>query len=291
MICSISLDKITRNPAQPRQDFPPDYIKELAASIKQRGLIQPITVRRVGKDRFMIVTGECRFRAHKLIAAKSVRCEIVDIDDREMQLRAIVENMQRKAMNPMEEARAFKSLLDAGYTVDQIVTELGLPSTAIVRQRLILLNLTPVVAKLVESGQLSVAMAFGVAQVSPEQQTKMVQAISAGRLKTSEQVRHAGIALREAESQLDAFANIPKPTKKDLAALNAVEAKIDQIAAMVQQGFKNGECVIAQRVCPDRVTLMAEKLRLIRSHIQTMEHELRRVAAQIEIFRPPPRPK
>ena len=55
MICSIPLEKITRNPNQPRQDFPPDYIKELAASIKQRGLIQPITVRRAGKDRFMIV--------------------------------------------------------------------------------------------------------------------------------------------------------------------------------------------------------------------------------------------
>ena len=131
-----------------------------------------------------------------------------------MQLRAIVENMQRKAMNPMEEARAFKSLLDADYTHDQIVTELGLPSTAIVRQRLVLLNLIPVVAKLVESGQLSVAMAFGVAQVSPDQQTKMVQAISAGRLKTSEQVRHAGIAIREAENQIDAFDDMPKPIQE-----------------------------------------------------------------------------
>lgn len=284
MTCSIALEKITRNPKQPRQDFPPDYIKELAASIKQRGLIQPITVRRAGKDRFMIVTGECRFRAHKLIGAKSVRCEIVDIDEAEMQLRAIVENMQRKAMNPMEEARAFKSLQDAGYSVDQIVTELGLASTAIVRQRLVLLNLIPIIAKMVENGQLSVAMAFGVAQVSPDQQTGIVRAISAGRLKTSEQVRHAGIAIREAENQLDAFANLPKPTKKDLAALTALEAKIDQITAMVQQGFKNGECIAAQRISPDRVTLMAEKLRIIRSHIQMMEHELRRVAAQIEIF-------
>ena len=178
MTRDIPLAQITRNPKQPRETFPEEHIERLAASIKTRGLIQPITVRSVGKDRFQIVAGECRYRAHVLLNTKTVRAEIVDVDDGEMQLRAIVENLQRKDMNPMEEARAFKALTDNGFSVQKIVDELGLKSPAIVRQRLDLLNLTPEIAKLVSSGQLSVAMAWGVAQVSPERQTKMVQAIA-----------------------------------------------------------------------------------------------------------------
>lgn len=283
-IAQIPLTQITRNPDQPRETFPDDHIERLAASIKQRGLIQPITVRPNGPDSYMIVAGECRFRAHKLLGLETIRAEIVEIDSREMQLRAIVENLQRREMNPIEEARAFKSLIDAGLSVQQIVDELGLKSTAIVRQRLDLLALTPDIAKLVATGQINVAMAWGIAQVSPDRQMSLVRAISSGKLKTAEQVRHAGIAMREAEKQQDAFAMIPRASEKDIATINRLEAKIETISAMVQLGFKDGECIAAQRVSPDRVKSMADKLSLIRSHIQHMEHDLRRVAAQGDIL-------
>lgn len=284
----IPIDMIDPNPDQPRKDFPQEHIARLAASIKKRGLIQPITVRPKGK-RFQIVAGECRYRAFCLLIQHGhddfhiLDCNVVNIDDEETQLRAIVENLQRKNMNPIEEAHSFKILIDAGYSVQKIVEELGLRSPAIVRQRLDLLTLIPEIAKLVSSGQLNVAMAWGVAQVSPERQIKMVQAITSGRLKTAEQVRHAGIAMREAEKQEDAFADAPKASPKDMASIGRLEAKIETIISMVQLGFKDGECVAAQRVSPDRVKTMAEKLRLIRSHIQQMEHDLRRVAAQSEI--------
>lgn len=279
----IPLSKIVRNPEQPREAFPAEHIERLAASIKQRGLIQPITLRQISADQFMIVAGECRFRAHQFLKLDTIRAEVVEMDAQEMQLRAIVENLQRRDMNPIEEARAYQSLINAGFPVTRVVDELGLKSPAIVRQRLDLLALTPEIAKLVAGGQLNVAMAWGVAQVSPERQAMMVRAISSGRLKTAEQVRHAGIAMREAEMQEDCFADAPKACPKDLAAVGRLESKIDTISSMVQLGFKDGECVAAQRVSPDRVNLMCEKLKLIRSHIQQMEHDLRRVAAQIEI--------
>lgn len=284
-IRDISLDQIERNPNQPRETFAEEHIARLAESIKKRGLIQPICVRPIaGRTGYMIVAGECRFRAHQLLGVKTIKAIVESMDDQEMQLRAIVENLQRKDMNPIEEARAFQSLVDAGYSVQKIVDELGLRSPAIVRQRLDLLALIPEIAKLVSSGQLNVAMAWGVAQVSPERQIKMVQAITSGRLKTAEQVRHAGIAMREAEKQEDAFADAPRASAKEIAAITRLEDKIETIISMVQLGFKDGECVAAQRVSPDRVKTMAEKLRLIRSHIQQMEHDLRRVAAQTEIM-------
>lgn len=281
----IAINLITRNPKQPRETFPEKHIEQLAASIKTRGLIQPITLRPIkrGKFRYEIVAGECRFRAHQLLKTKTIRAEIVKIDDAEMQLRAIVENLQRQDMNPIEEAKAFQILLDQGYTVGRVVEELGLKSPAIVNQRLILLNLTPDIQQLVASGNLPVGMAFGVAQVSKARQSQIVKAIATGRLNTAEQVRHAGIAMREAEDQMDAFGEAPKASPRDLAALRGLEAKIASIVEMVCAGFKDGECVAAQRVSSDRVKKMADQLVLIRKHVLQMEHDLRRVATQTEI--------
>lgn len=281
----IPLALITRNPKQPRETFPQEHIERLAASIKTRGLIQPITLRPIhrGKFRYEIVAGECRFRAHQYLDVKTIRAEIVKVDDAEMQLRAIVENLQRQDMNPIEEANAFQALLDQGYSVQRVVDELGLKSTAIVTQRLTLLNLATDIQGLVASGNLAVTMAWGVAQVSKERQAQLVRDIASGKLRTAEQVKHAGIALREAEMQIDAFASAPRASPKDLAALSRLEGKITSIVDMVCAGFDEGECVAAQRVSADRVKKMADQLVLIRKHVLQMEHDLRRVATQTEI--------
>lgn len=279
----IPLDKITRNPNQPREHFPEEYIRSLAASIEKRGLIQAITVRPIDRGHYMIVAGECRYRAHQFLGLAAIKCEIVEVDDNEMQLRAIVENLKRQDMNPIEEAKAYQALLDQGYTAAQIVDELSLRSTAIVVQRTSLLNLTPEIQILVVSGQLSVTMAWGVALVSPDRQTQLVRNIASGKLHTAEQVRHAAIALRDAEQQMDAFAELPRASPRDLAMFSRLEAKINSVAEMVGLGFKEGECIAAQRVAPDRVKTMADKLGLIRKHALQMEHDLRRVATQTEI--------
>lgn len=283
----IALDKITRNPNQPRETFPQEHIERLAASINARGLIQPITLRTIGGGRFQIVAGECRFRAHQLLGVDCIKAEVVDIDDNEMQLQAIIENLQRQDMNPIEEARAYQSLTDRGYSPQKIVDELGLNSTAIVVQRLTLLNLTPEVQRLVISGQLAVTMAWGVAQVSHERQHQLVRDIAIGKLRTAEQVKHAAIALREAEQQIDAFADLPKPSAGDLATISRLESKIEAIAEMVALGFKEGECIAAQRIAPDRIKTMADKLVLVRKHVLQMEHDLRRVATRNEMLLAP----
>lgn len=281
----IPLDQITRNPKQPRETFPKEHIEQLAASIKARGLIQAITLRRIEPDRYMIVAGECRFRAHELLGAETIRAEIVDIDEDEMQLRAIVENLQRHEMNPIEEANAFRTLLNQGYDAHRIAKELGLKSTALVTQRTQLLELTPEIQKLVASGQLPSTMAWGVSLVSPRRQAELLKAIAQGKLRTSEQVKAAGIALRDAEMQMDAFDNLPKASSEDLKAISRLERKIALAADMLREGFKDGECVAAQRVAPDRLVTMADQLVLVRKHVLQMEHDLRRVATTTDLLR------
>lgn len=279
----IPLDQITRNPDQPREDFPRQHIEGLAASIKSHGLLQPITLRPVGPDRYMIVAGECRFRAHQLLGAETIRAEIVDMTTKQMELRAIIENVQRQDMNPMEEARAFQRLIDDGMTIQEIVDQLGFKGRDRVQNRLNLLALAPPIQSLVASGSLTTSMASAIALAPQEHQARIVREISSGTLRTVDQVRHAGQALRDAADQLDAFANSAVATAVELESVRSLERRIEAVAQMVLTGFDEGRCVAAQRVAPDRVKTMADKLSLIRKHVLQMEHQLRCVIAQIEI--------
>lgn len=278
----VPLDQITRNPNQPRETFPKEHIERLAASIKVRGLIQAITLRQTGLQRFVIVAGECRFRAHQLLGADTIRAEIVEIDDREMQLRAIVENLQREDMNPMEEAKAYATLIACDMTKPDISKQLGVGVDRI-QNRLNLLDLRSEVQQLVATCNLSTSMASSIALAPHEHQLRIVREISSGLLRTVDQIRHAAQALRDAADQMDAFGDLPRASEQDLESVSKLEARIDAVSSMVLSGFDEGRCVAAQRVAPDRVRLMAEKLSLIRKAILQMEHQLLCVIAQIEI--------
>jgi len=280
----IALDQIEPNPDQPRRHFPEDHIRGLAASIKKRGLIQPISVRPIGKNRYQIVTGECRWRAHKLLGLPAIKCEVEDMAAKEMRLRAIVENVQRRDMNPIEEGNAFQSLIDDGMTVAQIADDLGLGSQ-LVQNRLDLLDLDESVQSLVATGSITASMAWAIRLAPRSQHTRIVREISSGNFKTVEQVRHACIAMRDADSQLDAFGEAPRASRKDVEAMRTLESKIDAISNMVTAGYKDGELIAARRVNPSRAKMLADKLSLIRKHVLQMEHDLRReaIAGQIQL--------
>lgn len=283
----IAVDRIVPNPRQPRKAFDPAYIAGLAGSIQTRGLIQPISVRPIKpKGMFMIIAGECRWRAHCHLKRKTIKANVEDIDEREMQKRAVVENLQRKDMNPLEEANAFQSLMeDNDLDVRGVASELSLGADMI-QNRLNLLRLTPGIQQLVASGNIGAAVGSAISWAPFEHQLRIVREYAAGKIKTVEQVRHAAIALRDAAEQTDAFGDMPKASAADLRSLSRLEERIDQCAAMVAAGFSEGECVAAQRVSPDRVKVMADKLALIRKHIFSMEHQLRLVATQTELLLP-----
>jgi ParB-like chromosome segregation protein Spo0J len=220
-----------------------------------------------------------------MLGVKTIKANVVEISDEEMQLRAIVENLQRLDLNPIEEARAFETLIAHGYTIQRVVEELGLKSGSLVKQRLDLLTLTQEIQGLVAHGQLSMNMAWGVALVAPPYQMRLLRDIQSRKLRTVEDVKHAGIAMRDALAQMEIFGDltVAAPSKQQLAALSKLEAKINAIADMVTRGFKDGHCETARKIAPDRVALMADKLKLIRKHVLEMEHQLRAAAVQGEI--------
>ena len=143
----LPLEQIVTNENQPRKSFYQDTLEELAASIKERGVLEPITVRPIkhtdGTDKFQIVMGERRFRASRLAGQKTVPCIVKQMSDEDAQADALLENFQREDMNPIEKARAIQGLLDvhvlgevrqdAGRVRDHPAPLLGTAGTARLR--------------------------------------------------------------------------------------------------------------------------------------------------------------
>ncbi|RQD77002.1 MAG: ParB/RepB/Spo0J family partition protein, partial [Halanaerobium sp. MSAO_Bac5] len=108
----VFVDQIEANPFQPRRNFDQQALQELAASIKEKGLIQPITLRKIKAEKYQIVAGERRWRASQMLDLAKIPAVIRSFDDQEMLEIALIENLQREDLNPIEEARAYKKMLD-----------------------------------------------------------------------------------------------------------------------------------------------------------------------------------
>lgn len=278
----IPLAEIDRDPTQPRQVFEPAALQELAASIAENGLQQPITVRPLG-GRFQIVMGERRYRAHQLLGLSSILCHVRQMGDVEKAVAAIVENMSREDISPLEEAAAFGRLRDVhGLDVGEIAKRLGVVPFR-VEWRLKLLNLEPTVRRLLETDQLDRQQALEIARLPDHaDQIKLLRMVNAGKLIGWKAVRNAVEAiLNPAGEAFDLFgAGAPKATAADVAMLSAMERKVQSVAAMVGSGWKDGECIVALRVDRDRAGRVADQIAAIQKALRVMERELRNTAAQ-----------
>jgi ParB family chromosome partitioning protein len=157
---SIPIGQIGRNPFQPRKEFNAEELGELQESLKSSGLLQPITVRRrPGKDGFELIAGERRLRAAMKLGWKEIPAIIKEIDDRTILTLALVENLQRTDLNPIEEGEGYHRLShEFGLTQQQIAETVGKDRTTIANM-LRLLQLPEIVRKLLQDGQLSMGHA------------------------------------------------------------------------------------------------------------------------------------
>jgi ParB family chromosome partitioning protein len=122
-VAQIPLSQIEANPFQPRTEFEPEALAELAHSIKEQGIIQPITVRKMGYDKFQIISGERRFKASKLAGLNTIPAYIRVANDQGMLEMALVENIQRENLNPLEIAFSYKRLLDECSLTQEMLSE------------------------------------------------------------------------------------------------------------------------------------------------------------------------
>ncbi|MGH2809317.1 MAG: ParB/RepB/Spo0J family partition protein [Actinomycetota bacterium] len=153
----IPLTQIAPNPKQPRRDFPEEALSDLAASIRKLGVLQPVVVRRMDQERYELVMGERRWRAANRAGLTSVPAVIIETDDRGSIERALVENIHRQDLNPIEEAAAYRQLLDdAGLTHEQLAERVGMSRPSITNA-LRLLELPEGIQQLIVQRRLSSA--------------------------------------------------------------------------------------------------------------------------------------
>ena len=172
----ISITDIQKNPYQPRKEFDREKLDELAQSIKENGVIQPIIVRQSPVIGYEILAGERRYRASLLAGLKSIPAVVKQLSDQEMMIQSIIENLQRENLNPIEEARAYESLVDKGFTHAEIADKMG-KSRPYISNSIRLLSLPEQILSEVENGKLSQAHARSLVGLNKEQQDYFLQRI------------------------------------------------------------------------------------------------------------------
>ena len=183
----LSVDAIVPNRYQPRQTFSPQELAELAASLKQSGLLQPVLVRRKGDGMYELISGERRWRAAREAGMATIQAVVRNCSDEESILLALVENLQREDLNPMEMARAYQRMMNEfGLTQDIIAQRVGCERSSIANM-VRLMNLPIDVQQLIESGQLSAGHAKVIlGMASPAEQVRIAQLVVARNLSVRE---------------------------------------------------------------------------------------------------------
>ena len=205
---TISISLIDPNKDQPRKKFDEEALNELASSIKVHGVLQPIlVVERNG--RYLIVAGERRWRASKLAGLKEIPCLVADFTNNQIKEISIIENLQRKDLTPIEEAKAIKSLIDEfGWTQDVVAERLG-KSRPVISNTLRILNLEPEVIQMIEEGKISAGHARSLVVIQDRD----------AQLKLAKQVCEKKLTVRDLE-------NAVKSTKKPKNAVSNNNNKI-----------------------------------------------------------------
>ena len=166
----IDVNNISANPKQPRTVFDEDQLTELALSIKEVGLLQPPVVRSIGNGKYQLIMGERRFRAAKLAGLKSIPVIIRQTADDQLLREALVENIHRSQLNPLEEGAAYQQLLnDFGYTHDELATKLS-KSRPVITNTMRLLNLPAAVQRRVAAGVISAGHARALLSLTDEKE-------------------------------------------------------------------------------------------------------------------------
>jgi ParB family chromosome partitioning protein len=215
-INEIAIDQIEPNPNQPRREFDPVALEELANSIKQLGIVQPITLRQIAENRFQIIAGERRWRASQLAGLKAVPAYIRTIDDENVMEMALVENIQREDLNAIEIALAYEQLLQkSGMTQEKVAAQVG-KSRAAVANYLRLLKLPAQVQMALQKKEIDMGHARALLSLdSPSLQLKLFHEIqkngySVRKVEELCQQLNNGEDIQSAKKNLKAKANLPK---------------------------------------------------------------------------------
>ena len=229
----LSMDQIVPDRNQPRKWFEDEALQELAASIRQHGVLQPLLVRPV-EEGYQIVAGERRWRAARLAGLQTIPVNIREMDDAQAMSIALVENLQREDLNPIEEAEGYKRLSEStGWTQEEIAKQVGRSRPA-VANALRLLSLPQEVVQMVRDGKLSTGHAKALLSIADDKT----------RINVARLVVDKGLSVREAEKlaqQPERQVKFTLPKTKDTVASEVEVALQNELGVEVDVKYKAGK--------------------------------------------------
>ena len=249
---TLPISRVEPRSGQPRTTFDEPALQELADSIAEHGLLQPITVRPMDGGYYQIIAGERRWRAARLAGLTEVPVRVVEADDRKAQELALVENLQREDLNPMEEARGYQALMtEHGMTQEAVSRSVG-KSRPAVANALRLLNLPAPVMEMLEKGVITSGHARALLPIEDE----------ALQLEAARQVAEKGLSVRQAEALAAHLLRQPKAKKVAPAVDYAAQVSDELGRALgrkvhIVDGRKKGRIELEYYGADDREALLA----------------------------------
>ena len=220
--------KVEPNPDQPRQDFDEEELQALADSIAVHGIIQPLTVREMPNGYYQIIAGERRWRAARMANLSDVPAVIIEADDKKAMELALIENLQRQDLNPLEEALGYQTLMNEyGLTQEEAAGRVG-KSRPAVANALRLLGLCSEVQERVRKGELSAGHARAILQLKSEKKQQ----------EAAQKIVALGLSVRQAELLCKNMSKEPVPQKKEVFAVDYVAECEKSLSKHLGRGVK-----------------------------------------------------
>lgn len=223
----LSISEIVRNPNQPRKTFDEDKLAELADSIRQNGVLQPILVRRKGQ-KYEIVAGERRYQASKLAGLKEIPAVVREIDDDKVFQLALIENLQRSDLSPIEEAKGYRQLLTSRSLTQEELAKILSKSRSAIANTLRLMDLPVEVQHMMEQGLLTAGHARAILAVPSEE----------GRIKLAKKVVTESLTVRQTENLAPLFSVEHTETRTRVAAPQSFKRAARELRKMLDTNVK-----------------------------------------------------
>lgn len=223
----LSISEIVRNPNQPRKTFDEDKLAELADSIRQNGVLQPILVRRKGQ-KYEIVAGERRYQASKLAGLKEIPAVVREIDDDKVFQLALIENLQRSDLSPIEEAKGYKQLLTSRSLTQEELAKILSKSRSAIANTLRLMDLPVEVQHMMDQGLLTAGHARAILAVPSEE----------GRIKLAKKVVTESLTVRQTENLAPLFSVEHAETRTRVAAPQSFKRAARELRKMLDTNVK-----------------------------------------------------
>jgi ParB/RepB/Spo0J family partition protein len=230
---------------------------------------------------FMLVAGERRWKACQIAGLTMAPVRVIEADDNQVAEMALVENIQRQDLTPLEEAKAFKEMLDRGYTKEVLAQKLGFKQVWRVDERLSLINLSPKFQDALTYGAISPSQAFEISRLQDHGDQEVVfQKVKAGQLPTYNHIRRFVNAMLDAKKERFLFA-VPK--KEDLETVSRWEKVLDAVTGLVVKSFSPDDCHVLAKVMNGNSAVNIQKIDMVITHLNLIKKALLDNASRQEV--------